>query len=81
MWDPHVDGDIIPAGLFDSPHVYFIGTQHKSFLLFVHTDLIASTNSSPILYVLLSVRVMMYCKYRSCLCNSIIMVDLPLYHF
>ena len=31
MWDPHVDGDIIPAGLFDSPHVYFIGTQHKSF--------------------------------------------------
>ena len=28
MWDPYVDGDDLPA---DSPHVYFIGTQHKSF--------------------------------------------------
>ena len=28
---PHVDGDDVPAELFSSPHVYFIGTQHKSF--------------------------------------------------
>ena len=31
IWDPHVDGDDVPAELFSSPHVYFIGTQHKSF--------------------------------------------------
>ena len=24
-------GDDVPAELFSSPHVYFIGTQHKSF--------------------------------------------------
>ena len=31
IWDPHVDGEDVPSNLFNSPHVYFIGTQHKSF--------------------------------------------------
>lgn len=31
MWDPHLDGETPPPELFNSPHVYFIGTNHKAF--------------------------------------------------